>query len=59
VKPFGPRVFVEPMLVKIENVYFSEGRAQIDSFTSGEMQLSKRDKRSSSKIGAEEENKLL
>ena len=58
-KPSGPGAFVEPILVKIENISCSEGRAQIDSLTLGVMQLSKKDRRSSSKIGAEEENKFL
>ena len=50
---------MEPMLINTENISCSMGRAQIDSLISGVMQLSKRDRRSSSIKGKEEENKFL
>jgi hypothetical protein len=58
-KPSRPGAFVEPMLVKTERISYSIGSAHIESLILGGIQLSKRDKRSSSKIEAEEENTFL
>jgi hypothetical protein len=59
VKPSEPEAFVEPILVKTKNISCSEGRAHRESLALDKIQLSKRDNRSSSRIGAEEENKFL
>jgi hypothetical protein len=59
VKPSEPGAFVEPILVKTENISCSEGIAHRESLASVEIQLSKRDNKSSSKIGAKEENNSL
>jgi hypothetical protein len=59
VNPFGLGAFVEPTSDKAEKIYCSEGMTQIESFSSVKMQLSKRDRRSSSKIGVKEVKTFL
>jgi hypothetical protein len=41
----GPGTLVEPISDKAEKIFCSVGISQIESFFSGEMQLSKRDKK--------------
>jgi hypothetical protein len=59
VKPSGPRALVEPISKKAVKISCSVGISQIETFSLGEIQLSKRDKRSSSKLGPEELKAVL
>jgi hypothetical protein len=50
---------VDPMSKRAEKISCSEGSEQRESFSPGVIQLSRRDKRSSSIIGTEEVNTVL
>jgi hypothetical protein len=52
--PFEPRALVDPISDKAKKISCSEGIVQKESFSSIDIQLSKREKSSSSNIGIEE-----
>lgn len=55
-KPSGPGALVDPMLERVDKISWSDGIAQIAKFSSDEIELSNKFKRSLSITGKEEEN---